>query len=223
MAINEGITFKLTGDVALFAGFLDRAKMNSTLERNLKKATLKNCLYLVARIKQQIKTGNFEANQPLTLALSKGTKPLLKEKNLLDAVNYKLKNSFSAVVGFIGDQQSTGGVTGQTINVKKLVELMHQNYTIQVTPSMIAAIMNALNDQKTKRGNLTGKARAAIKALQETEGGGGARVFRVKARPFFNQALEGEDVNNMLQYNWTKALEDTFLERGAKGGDHKNK
>lgn len=219
----QGITFQLQGDVALFANFLDRAKMSKTLERNLKKATLKNCLYLVSKIKMEIKNGKFEENQPLTLALSRGTKPLLKEKNLLDAVNYKLRDSFSAVVGFIGSQQSTGGVTGETIDVKKLVELMHKNYTIQVTPKMIAAIMAALNNKVTRRGNLTRRALVALKAIQDSEGGGGGRVFRVKARPFFNQALEGEDVNNMLQYNWTKALEDTFLERGAKGGDHKNK
>ena len=221
-----------TGDWEEYSRFLGSARFSMNVEREIRRATIKNSLYLVREIRQEIRARNFEPNKPLTLALAKGTIPLLKSKNLWDAIEYKLHSSFTAEIGIIRNTRSTGGVTGKTIDMYKLVELMHTGYVIKVTPRMIAAIMAALNSQRTKRGRLTARARQMIKQI-ETErkeklpsrGGIGSKrgVWRVKARPYMLTALIDTEVEKMVRQNYREALERAFKNQGAKGGDYRDR
>ena len=142
---------------------------------------------------------------------------------MLDAMSFALRSSFESEVGFLKNAQSTGGVTGQTIEMKKLVELMHTGYTITVTPKMIAAIMASLRTQKTKKGRLKKRAKEALAVFESTKGGGGKRTFKVPARPFIEDIINDSDLINEMRKNWSEALERAFKKQGAKGGDEKDK
>jgi hypothetical protein len=127
---------------------------------------------------------------------------------------------------------STGGVTGKTINMYKLVELMHTGYVIKVTPKMITAIMAALNNQRTKKGRLTARARQMIKQI-ETEKkfkepgkrsiGKDRGVWRVPPRPYMTQVMMKPEIDRTVRQNWREAIERALKAQGAKGGDHKDK
>lgn len=216
-------SFEIVGDFVRFEKFMIGAALKGNLEREIRKATIRNSLLVIRTVGKKIRGRGFAENSPLTLALSKGTIPLLKEKNLLDALSFQLRSSFESEVGFLKNTKSTGGVTGSTIGIKKVVELMHTGYTITVTPKMIAAIMAALSGRKTKRGNLTGRAKKALKALKSTQGGRGKTVWRVPPRKFMQEVFEDKDMINEIKKNWNDALERVWKTQGALGGEHKNK
>ncbi len=203
--------------------FSNLSRFNANINREIKRATIKNSLLIIKAVGKGIKSQNFAQNSPLTLALSKGSKALLKEKNLLDALSFKLSSSFRSEVGFFANAQSTGGTTGQTIQMQKLVELMESGYTITVTPKMIMAIMASLNNVRTKKGNLTGRARKAIKAIQAGEGGGGKRTWRVPPRKFMTEVLTDSVLSKQIRQNWSEALEKVWRLQGVTGGEDKEK
>ena len=216
-------SFEIRGDMLKFERFLSGPKFSKNLEREIRKATIKNSLLAIRAIGKKIRAKDFQENQPLTLALARNTIPLLKEKNMLDALSFQLRNSFVSEVGFIKNAQSTGGVTGATIEMKKLVELMESGYVIKVTPKMIAAMMAALNSRRTKKGNLTGRARKALRAIDSTRGGGGIKNFRVAPRPFMTQVFQELILIREIKANWNEALERVWEKQGALGGEHRNK
>lgn len=218
-----GTALIITGDVELFRKFTRRDLLNKNMQREIRKATIKNSLLIIREVGLKIRAKEFQKNTPLTLALSKGVIPLLKEKNLLDAMSFELRSSFESEVGFLSKKESTGGVTGQTRDIQKVVELMHTGYTITVTPKMIAAIMASLRNRKTKKGNLSGGAKKALKAFEDTEGGGGRRVFRVAPRPFMKTVLTDPKLRRQIQQNWREALEKVWKIQGAKGGEHRDR
>lgn len=203
--------------------FRNISGFKANLDREIRKATIKNSLIIIKAVGRKVRDKKYAENQPLTLALSKRTIPLLKEKNMLDAMSFELANSFRAEVGFIKNKQSTGGVTGNTIEMQKLVELMESGYTITVTPKMVAAIMAALRTKRTKKGNLTGKARKALKAIEAGEGGGGKRTWRVPPRKFMTEVLEDKQLAKQIRQNWSEALERVWKKQGVTGGDEKEK
>lgn len=216
-------SFQITGDFKKFGQFMSSPRLRNNLEREIKKATILNSLLLIREVGKKIRAKDFQENAPLTLALSRNTTPLLKEKNLLDAMSFKLRNSFVSEVGWIKNAQSTGGVTGQTIEMKKLIELMETGYVIKVTPKMVAAMMAALNNRRTKKGSLTGRAKKALRAINSTRGGGGIKNFRVPPRKFVSEVFEDPKIIQQINDNWNKALERAWLKQGALGGEHKNK
>jgi len=215
--------FQITGDVELFKKFTRRDLLKANMQRAIRRATIKNSLLIIREVGRKIRDKKYEDNAPLTLALSKGSTALLKEKNLLDAMSFQLQNSFVSEVGFIKNKQSTGGVTGRTIEMQKLVELMHTGYIITVTPDMVQAIMAALRTRTTRKGNLTGKARKALKAIESTKGGGGRRTFRVPPRKFMEEVMTDPGLKRQIVENWRQALEQMWKAQGAKGGEHTDK
>jgi len=220
----DGLQFRIEGDMMLFKKFMTPSLMRGSLEREIRKATIRNSLLFIKTVARHVRDKPFEENAPLTLVLAgKKTTPLLKEKNMLDAMSFALRNSFESEVGFLKQSQSTGGVTGQTIEMKRLVELMHTGYTITVTPKMIAAIMASLRTQKTKKGRLKKRAKDALSIFGGTEGGGGKRVFRVPPRPFIEDVVNDSDLINQMRKNWSEALERAFKRQGAKGGDERDR
>lgn len=218
----KGFNLKFKEDLN-WKKFRNIAGFKSNLDREIRKATIKNSLLIIKKVGRKVRDRGFEESSQLTLALSKGTIPLLKEKNLLDAMSFELTNSFRSEVGFIKNKQSTGGVTGDTIGMQKLVELMESGYTITITPKMIAAIMAALRESRTKKGNLTGKARKALKAIEAGEGGGGKRTWRVPPRKFMTEVLEDKQLAKEIRQNWSVALERVWKKQGVTGGEEKEK
>jgi len=216
-------SFRITGDTVKFDKFLMSPKFRKNLERQMRRATTLNSLLVIKAMGRKIRDRGFEDNTDLTLTLTKGQIPLLKDKNMLDAMSYNLRNAFESEVGWLGGRESTGGVTGQTIPMQKLVELVHDGYMITVTPKMVAAIMGALRNRKTKSGRLTKKAKGALKAFEGTEGGGGRGQWKVVGRPFVEQVLTDPELIRTIRKNWADAIARAYLAQGATGGEHRNR
>ena len=214
-------TLKLSGDFELFSQFMDGEKFKPVFEREIKRATLKNCLYCVAAIKTEIKQRRYEENGPLTLALTRNSIPLLKEKNLVDAIAYRLDSALQAEIGIIGTHESTGGVTRKTYDLVKVATLLHEGYLIKITPKMVAAIMAALRYAKALKHR---GASRALGAIEKNEGSTGftAGVWRVPPRPFMTQVLERPDIEERIRKTWREALEIIYQKMGAKDGEHKD-
>jgi hypothetical protein len=212
--MKTGLVIK--GDVAEYKRFLTPNSTLPILEREIKRATIDNSLYLVSQVKQQIRDRRFTANAPLTLALSRGNLPLLKEKNLFDAIGFTLKTSFEAEVGLTERKLSTGGVKSRPTALEKIVLLLHDGFTIDVTDDMRAAIMAALRKSKGR------KAKSAQKQASERSGRG-RTVWRVPPRKFLTTVFRNLAIQERLRRRWREAVEAAFLKAGAKGGDHKDR
>lgn len=213
---------KFTGDYQLFMRFISAGTWNTVFARAIRRATIKNCLYLVKAIKQEIRQKKYTANAQLTLALKKGSIPLLDEKNLFDAITYQLENSFYAEVGVFSGRESSGGVKSSPIDMQHLTELLHTGYVIRVTPKMRAAIMAALMEKRNAKQRLTRKAKSALRSMASRTGSG-AQTYRVPPRKFLTDVWERQDIQNMIRQNWRDALEQALLEAGAKDGENKDK
>lgn len=219
-------SFKFEGDVEAFTKFTDPKILDGTFEREIRKATIRICLNLVKEIKTRIREREYEVNAPLTIALAGGKKdiPLLKSKNLVNAIVFELNSSFKAEVGFLDNRNATGGVTRDRIKLKKTVELLHEGYVITVTPKMRAAIAAALT-KRGKSGKITKKSQTLLRTLSlaGTFNTDRDRVYRVKPRKFMSEVFENKYVQKMIQREWREALERVWKKQGAKGGDENDK
>ena len=211
--MSDNYRLVISGDWNQYNTFLNTAIYSRHIEREIRLAMIKSCLFIIKAIKQEIRGRNFAENKPLTLALAKGTLPLLKSKNLWDAIEYKLNTAFQAEIGIIRNTQSTGGVTGDTRSMYKIAELMHTGYTIKVTPKMITAILAALSNMKTKSGRTTAKARSMIKQINTERKfklpGKRSKIagnWRVRPRPYMERVMSSPDVYMEVRKNWKEAL-----------------
>lgn len=218
---KNGISFQ--GDGNIFAKFLNPNLWKGNLESEIRKATIRNSLFLIKTIKDNIRSDKFKENAPMTLALKRSTKTLIDQRNLWGAIDHALKSSFESEVGIIQEKASTGSKFGKTksqLKIKHLVELMESGYTIKVTEKMKKAIAATLSADKTKTGKVTARSRVALDRLSQING---VKNFVVPPRPIFSSVWEDPSIEKVLQANWRKALEVTFKKQGAKGGEEKDK
>jgi hypothetical protein len=219
-ALSNTITFE--GDISAFEIFTDQTRFNGALEREVRRAMIKASLYLIKEVKQRIKDKKYIKNTPLTLVLAGGRKdtPLLKIKNMVDAISYMLKDSFEAEVGFVKDSKTTGGVKSPPYDMKRVVTRLHEGCTITVTPRMRKAIIMALTGTKTKKGNVKRSAQEALTIFKYVKGSG---VWRVPARPFLSDVFQDKEIQKNLQSIWREALEKTWLAQKVKDGEHRDR
>ena len=202
---------QLTGDIDIFKTFLNRNFWNGNIEKEMKKATLKNCLYLTSEIRNAIRDKKYQENSPLTIALNSGKDiPLYKKGNLFRAIQFKLNDSFRAVVGVLKDSNTTGGVNRNNIQMQKLVELMHTGYNIKVTTAMRIAIMAKLSKTSVKDSKVP-------TSNQKVES------WYVPPRPFLTDIWDDPKTERELRKNWNEGLEKFFKRQGAKDGEHRNR
>lgn len=219
------VEFKLTGDVQRMGKFLDRRFFDKNAQRVVKKTVIRAALYLVKETKRRIRKRDYHPNSEMTLALKRTSIPLLDQKNLFDAITHKMLNSFSAEVGFFKGQ-STGGVTGKNIDMQKLVTLMHEGYTIEVTNKMRRALIGALRNQQTKKGRLTGRARKMLKEMEDAADrapGQAKQFYKVQKRPFMIAVFRSKKVDRELAKIWEGGMGELWKLQGATGGEHKNR
>lgn len=212
-----------SGDVNIFKQFLNPNVWRGNLEREIKKATIRNALFLVKMVKKNINDEVYAENSPMTLALKRTKKPLTDQRNLWRAIDSTIKSSFEAEVGIVSNRGSTGSKFGKAksqINIKDLVELMETGYTITVTKKMKQAIAASLNSDKTKTGKIKKKSRVSLQRLKQIVGG---QTFVVPPRPLLTKVWEDPSVAKVIQQNWRMALEGTFKKQGAKGGEHRDR
>lgn len=195
----------LSGDWTKIERFLITSYKH-VLEEEVKKATIKNCLLIINAIKRNIRNRRFTKNTELTIALSGGDIPLLKEKNLFDAINYELKSAWEAEAGLIRNRKSTGGVASKPKGLAKIAKLIETGYTIQVTPKMRAAIMAALR----KKGH---------PIIENIDSGGSGQkaknVWRVPPRKFLSIVFKNHLIRKKVVRNWRDAVNKALKVSGA--------
>ena len=220
-------SMRITGDIEQFQRFTTVQLLDKNLQKFIRRGTIKASLFLIREVKRQMRQREFGENSPLTLLVERGTLPLVKQKNLMDAIAHKLNSAFSAEVGMIKNAQTTGSRFGQkpgasTIGMKKLIELMENGYIITITPKMIAALIATLEAQKTKRGKVKKKQAQALAKIGENAGRRGG-VWRVPPRRIFSSVWERQDVKGEVIHIWRESLEAMWKAQGAKDGEHKDK
>lgn len=213
-------SLKMTGDMEAFKKFVNPNTFSADIQAAIKRATIRNSLFLVNKIKENIRNREFDSNSELTLALKNSNLPLLNQKNLWNAIDHQLRDSFTSEIGIIKNADSTGSQFGKVkskINIKTLVELMESGYTITVTDKMKRAIAIALKEKSPrKKGSSTAASR--IRSVKS-----GTTLIVPPRKLFTKVFLEDPTIEKVLQANWRKALEGMWLKRGAKGGEHKDK
>ena len=209
-------SIEITGDVNAFIKFLTASSTLPILESEVRRGTIKASLFLITKVKEAIKARRYTSNSPLTLALTRGDIPLLKEKNLFDALGFELKNSFESEVGVMKGRKSTGGVASPPHDLQKIALLLHEGYTIDVTPEVRAAIFHALRERGGRR------AKSALRAIDQNEGQG-VRKYRVRPRKFLSSVFKNPSNQEKVKRIWREAMETAFRRAGAKDGDHRDR
>ena len=214
---NKFASLKMSGDIKAFEKFIKVRTFPADMDRAIRRGTIRNSLFLIKMIKDGIRNREFDSNSELTLAMKNSDLPLLNQRNLWKAIDYKLLNSFTSEIGIIADKGSTGSQFGHAksqINLKLLVELMEEGYTITVTEKMKKAIAIALSETESK----------STTASSRTKGMKTGSSYVVPPRKVFTTVWdEGGNVDKVLQQNWRKALEDMWKFRGAKDGEEKDR
>lgn len=215
MAKHADLTF--TGDINDFKKFINPNTTQNDINRAIRKATIRNSLFLIKKVKDNIRNREFDSNSELTLAMKNSDLPLLNQRNLWKAIDFKLKSSFESEVGLVSEKDSTGSQFGKSkkqINLKKLVELMEDGYTITVTKKMKLAIAIALNKDKPRKGS-SKKGTSKLKT---------GSTYTVPSRKVFTKVFEEDpSIDKVLQGNWRMELENMWKRRGAKDGEHKDR
>lgn len=214
---NKFASLKMVGDIKNFEKFTNPGTFSADIKRVIEKAMIRNSLFLIKRIKDNIRDNEFDSPSELTLALKNSNLPLLNQRNLWKAVDFKLLNSFTSEIGIISEKGSTGSQVGKAkseINIKTLVELMEEGYEITVTDKMKKAIAIALSEDKTR----SGSRKKSVGSLKT------GSTYTVPSRKVFTKVWEGDaTVNRVLGQNWRRALESMWKARGAKDGEHKDR
>ncbi|MEZ4871286.1 MAG: hypothetical protein R2827_03365 [Bdellovibrionales bacterium] len=207
----------LTGDVNAYLKFLTAGSTLGYVEREIRRATIRASMFLVNQIKNKIRSQKgLRPNTPLTLALSRGSLTLLKEKNLFDALGYTLKNAFESEVGIPQGRKSTGGVTSHPEELQKIVFRLHKGFTIDLTPEVRAALIYGLR----KKGGRSAK--AAIQGFEQNTGKPKGQI-RVKPIKFMSSVFNNTANQEKVRRIYRDGLERAFKSAGAKDGDHRDK
>lgn len=213
----------VSGDLNIFERFINPQLWKGNLEKEIRKATIRNALFLIKAVKDNIRNKEYVENAPMTLAFKRSDISLLDQRNLWRGVDSIIKSSFEAEVGIIANKGSTGSKFGKAksqINLKDLVELMESGYTITVTEKMKKAIAAALNSDRNKKGEVKKKSSVALQRLGMIVGG---KSYVVPPRKVFSKVFEDPAIAKVITANWRSALEGAFKHQGAKGGEHKDK
>ncbi len=139
-----------------------------------------------ARLSQEIRTGGFEPNSPLTAWLKKSTRPLLDHGDLAGSVAGRVGTSvYSFCVG----------VTRRTPSGKNLAHMLETGFTIRVTPKMRKLFFYWAH-----------KSGGKFKGLRQS-----TTAIRVKPRPYMRQAFFDDKAFQMkVQMDWRDAIHATF-------------
>jgi len=214
--MSDGII--ITGDVVNYQRFLTSGITLKILEREIRKSTIKNALFLVRKVKESIRQKKFTKNSPLTIALKRGNTPLIDQRNLLKAISKEIKSSFEAEVGIVKNIKTTGGKGSGSppFDMKKVVLLLHEGYTITVTQEMRAAIAAALREKG-------GRQAASARKAANVNTGSGRDTFRVPPRKFLTRTFKNKAVQEVIKRNWRLAVEEAFRKTKIGAPDFKDR
>jgi len=208
----SGVRF--TGDWVPFIKAIDPVHFQQVLRREVRRATLKNALYVQREIRKRIQVGDYAPNSPLTLAIkAPKSKPLVVTGSLFGSITHELASDFRAFVGIKFGARGKDGA--DLVNVGLA---LHEGFTLQVTPAMRAAVFAKLARAKGKGGK--GGRRSARTPGTRVPGtyvkgegrvqGPAAATWVIPSRPFVRAVVEDGEVQRAIRANWEQAVARTF-------------
>lgn len=191
-----------------FQRVLTDAGNKATFEKHVHRATMLNGKVGEAFVRKEIKEGNFERNAPLTLALKKGTKPLIGNSSgaqLFQSITSKALGNDSFFVGVLK--------TNSFYNVAKI---LHEGTSIPVTNAMRMLFFTlwAASSGKMDPAELSPRGQELYSMmssgwlpLKKT-----TKQIVIPPRPFISQAMENIELQQISENNWKKAADAAFKE-----------
>jgi hypothetical protein len=189
---------------------LEPSKFTKTVEKHMSKATKLNGALAVAAIRRNIKSGKFEPNQALTVAVKGSNKPLVDSgHHLYGAITWKSVAPDAVFVGVL--------MTNESYNIAKA---LHDGVRIKVTPAMrgLFFILWQVSIGKTPVTELKGRA----KELWDRMPGGWlplsdqTQFIVIPARPFIAGAFKDQQFRKHAIKNWNQALKAAMREMAAR-------
>lgn len=157
-------------------------------------------LYAVRAIRQQIRSGAFAPNAPLTIAIKGSDKPLVDTGNLFKAITHKMVDDYTVWVGVL--------FTSEAYNI---AAALHEGAVIKVTERMrnLFEILFRASKGKVRPSMLTGRAAEIWERSQ-------SKVFYplrastsqiiIPPRPFIRKAIESSDLMLKVHQIWFEAI-----------------
>lgn len=200
-------SFKLTGSWGKLKHVVDRSRFESALKQNIRQATQRNAMRVVADIRKRITGRAYSPNAALTILIKKSTKPLVDDGDLFQAITHQMLNDKTAFVGALKATQ----VNGQS--AADLAAILHEGATIAVTPAMrgLFFILAEVGAGKKPASELTGRAADLAQRL-------GSRLKGIKPlrastthivippRPFLRESFEDPQILGKLKQEWERAV-----------------
>jgi len=179
---------------------LSTKKNKAIYEKHISRATQLNGKVAEALIRNEIKSGSFAKNAPLTLALKGGGKPLVGQSaTLFQAITSKKMDAESVFVGVL--------ITNSFYNVAKII---HDGVVITVTPAMrglffalwLVSTGQMPPSKLSKRGQeLYAQMSTGWLPLKKD-----TRNIAIPPRPFIEQAIVSGNLQKKNKNNWEQAL-----------------
>lgn len=157
----------------------------------------------VAKVRDEIKQGQYASNARLTELLKGSTKPLVDDGDLWASVNSRQQGSWEFHVGV--KRQSGRDARGRFKEGVAIGLVLHEGVTIKVTPQ-VRAFFRAK----------AAETRGLVKPLKSSTG-----QIRIPARPFLKAALVDDTakVRVLLEQEWGAAIRRTYDIVGRKHGE----
>lgn len=175
---DSGIEFH--GDWDRFIGQLDPVKFQARLVREMARANARIGHEFVRRSRKAIQGGAFAENSPMTVAFKDSSKPLVDDGDLFGSITWKRDPTDGFVVWVGANAASASGV--------RIDQLVHDGFTVRVTPKMRAFLFARLSKLAKGSGRKAKLARDFLgqwKPEGKPKGKGKMKSASPKQRRFF--------------------------------------
>jgi hypothetical protein len=185
---------------------LATGKNRKVYERHVRRATMLNGKIAEAMIRDEIKSGAFDKNAPLTSALKNSSKPLVGDTaQLYQAITSKALDAESVFVGVL-----------RTNSFYNVVKTIHNGQIISVTPAMrglffmlwlVSTGQMAPSDLSKRGQELYGQMSTGWLPLKDS-----TKSIAIPPRPFIEQVVASDALRKKTENNWRQALAAAFKE-----------
>jgi hypothetical protein len=189
---------------------LDPKLFEAALRRHIPKATKLNGLLAVARMRQELRNGEFAKNAPLTVFIKGSDKPLVDGGDLFQGITMEQINDFTVFVG-----------VRRTDRRYDIAKAIHEGATIRVTPAMrgMFFMLWRASEGQIEPSALEGRAAelwsrhpGGWKPLKAT-----TTVIVIPGRPWTEHAFDDGVLKRQAQKNWEEAIAAALREVAAQG------
>lgn len=176
-----------------FLRFLDPRRAKKALQRELRRKILEQLHYLRRDVISYIDSEKHGIpNSPLTVLIKGSSRPLVDRGDLRQSVSVGVEGRGRTVRGACGVLRTARGTGGKAL--VNVAAALHEGFVIRVTPKVRAAVFAELRKRTGKKVRMRGPggrfAGSKVTGGARFAGGTGAKVWRVRGRPFIGEPFE---------------------------------